>query len=134
MKSAFRLVALTIAFAASIGAQQNGSSGPKRLFIEERVKTVSGGAVHCDSYGNCYGQNTSRTRNVSLEVTREVLKRCPAAITVTDNRDAADYTLRITPGASTLYNRNGDAAYVSPTRFKVSNLAKDICNFVGSQH
>ncbi|MGD0907887.1 MAG: hypothetical protein ABSA96_09915 [Candidatus Acidiferrales bacterium] len=128
------LIALTISLAASVGAQQTDMSGPKRIFTEERLKTTSGGSVHCDNYGNCFGRNTSRTRNVSLEVTREILKRCPSAITVTDNRDIADYTLRITPGASTLYKQNGDAAYVSPTRFKVSNLAKDVCNFVGAQH
>jgi hypothetical protein len=131
---AFCLVALMISHAANIGAQQTDASGPKRLFIEERVKTTSGGSVHCDNYGNCYGSNSSRTRNVSLEVTRDILKQCPSAITVTDNRDNADYTLRITLGASTLYKQNGDAAYVSPTRFKVSNLAKDVCNYVSSQH
>jgi hypothetical protein len=53
------------------------------------------------------------------------MKHCPEAITVTDNRDVANYVLRITPGASTLYKQDGDVAYISPTRWKISNLAKD---------
>ena len=73
MKFAVCLIALAIPLAANIGAKQNESFGPKRLFIEDRVKTTSGASVHCDNYGNCFGSNTSRTRNVSLEVTREVL-------------------------------------------------------------
>jgi|ERR1039458_1089690 hypothetical protein len=121
-------------FASVISAQQHDFSGTKRLYIEERIKAISGTSVHCDNYGNCYGHNTSPTRNVSLEVTREVIKRCPSAITVTDNRDQADYTLRTAAGASTLYKQNGDAVYISPTRWKTSNLAKDVCNFIGSEH
>jgi hypothetical protein len=104
-----------------------------RVYVEERVNKASGVNVHCDAYGNCYGQNTSRTRNVSLEVTRELTKTCHA-ITVTDNRDAAGYVLRIEPGSSTLYRKNGDVAYVSPARFKVSNLSKDVCGYVESHH
>jgi hypothetical protein len=114
--------------------QQIGSPASRRLYVEERIKTTSGTSVHCDSYGNCYGHNTSHSRNVSLEVTREVMKHCPETITVTDNRDVANYVLRITPGASTLYKQDGDVAYVSPTRWKTSNLAKDLCNFVVAQH
>jgi hypothetical protein len=114
-------------------AQQTSSASSKRLYVEERTKTTSGTSVHCDNYGNCYGHNTSHTRNVSLEVTREVVRHCPEAITVTDNRDVANYVLRITPGASTLYKQDGDVAYISPTRWKTSNLAKDLCIFVGAQ-
>jgi hypothetical protein len=119
--------------AISSAAQTAAAPQPKRLYIEERVKTTSGASVHCDTYGNCYAHGGTRTRNVSLEVTREVMKKCPGAITVTDNREAADFDLRISPGSSTLYKQNGDVAYVSPTRFKVSNLAKDVCNFVSGQ-
>jgi hypothetical protein len=52
---------------------------------------------------------------------------------VTDNREGADYVLRINGGSSTLYKQNGDVAYVSPEKFKISNLVKDVCNFVNSQ-
>jgi hypothetical protein len=106
----------------------------KRIHIEERLKTSSIGSSHCDTYGNCYGNAGTQTRNVSLELTRELTKRCPSVLTVTDNRDAADFDLRISTGSSTLYKQNGDVAYISPAKFKVSNLAKDICNYVATQH
>jgi len=93
---------------------------------------VTGGSVHCDTYGNCYGDQGTRTVNVSLEVTREIMKKCPTAVTVTDNHDAADFDLRISPGSSTLYKQNGDVAYTSPARFRVSNLAKDVCEYIAS--
>jgi hypothetical protein len=102
----------------------------KRLYIEERIKTTTGGSVHCDTYGNCFGHSGTNSRNVSLEVTKEVMKKCPTTLIVTDNRELADYDLRISPGSSTLYRQNGDVAYVSPTKFKVSNLAKDVCTYV----
>jgi hypothetical protein len=99
-----RYLALIAAITAA-AAQQDTASSQKRLFIEERIVGA---------------------RNVSLEVTREVLKRCPSDITVTDNRDAADYFLRIAPGASTLYKQNGDAAHVFPARWKAASLAKEV--------
>ena len=79
-------------------------------------------------------QAQAASGNVSLEVTQEVIKHCPSVITVTDNREAADYILRIAAGKSTLYERNGDVAYISPAKYKVSNLAKDVCNFATSHH
>lgn len=105
------------------------SNTPRRLYIEERVKTVQGSSLHCDNYGNCFGHNSSRERNVSLEVTREVMKQCPSVLIVTDNFGARDFDLRISPGNSTLYRANGDVAYISPARFRVPNLAKDICGY-----
>ena len=114
-------------------AAQAPESQSSRVFIEERLKTASGTSVHCDAFGNCYGHNTSITRNVSLEVTRELTKNCRAAI-VTDNREAADFVLRIATGSSTLYRANGDVAYISPARFKVSNLAKDVCGYIETHH
>ncbi len=128
------LAGLVLLGAGISRAQTAETHQPKRLYIEERVRQVTGSSVHCDSYGNCYGHQGTNTRNVSLEVTREVMRRCPEVLTVTDNREAADFDLRISPGSSTLYRQNGDVAYVSPTRFRVSNLAKDVCNFVAEQH
>lgn len=113
-------------------SQASQLSQTKRLYIEERLKTTTGTSVHCDNYGNCYGHEGGRTRNVSLELTRKIMEKCPSMITVTDNHEAADYDLRISPGSSTLYKQNGDVAYVSPTRFRVSNLAKDVCEFVAT--
>lgn len=73
-----------------------------------------------------------RVRDDALAMTKEVSKRCPGAITVTDSRFAADYVLRITRAASTLYQRDGDVAYVSPA-WRVTSLTKDLCAFVQSQ-
>ena len=115
-------------------AQTAQSPQIKRIFIEERLKAAAVGSSHCDAYGNCFGSAGTRTRNVSLELTREITKRCPTVLAVTDNHDAADYDLRNSPGSSTLYKQNGDVGYISPTRFRVSNLAKDVCNYVASQH
>ncbi len=69
-------------------------------------------------------------RNVSLEVTQEILKRCSSTVTVTDNRQAAVYSLRTAPGSSTLYRQNGDVARVFRARWKTSTLAKEVCAFV----
>jgi len=109
------------------------SSLPKRVYIEERLKVIGAANAHCDAYGNCYGTSTAHVRNVSLEVTRGFMKHCPSVVSVTDNKDAADYSLRIAAGSSTLYSRTGDAVYVSPTRWRVSNLVKDVCGFLGGR-
>ncbi len=114
-----------------IGMQANsGAPALKRIYVEEHIKTTAGGSTHCDTYGNCYGSTGTHSRDVSLEVTRELVKKCPDLLTVTDNLEASDYTLRISPGSSTLFKQNSDVAYISPTRFKVSNLAKDVCSYV----
>lgn len=127
MKLTGLLMLLSAGLCCAQAAQQPQS---KRLYIEEFVNTTTGSSVHCDTKGNCSGNEGTSTRNVSLEVTREVVKQCPTVLTVTDNRDSADYDLRISPGSSTLYRKNGDVAYISPTKYRVSNLAKDVCAFV----
>ena len=124
-----KLMALLFAASYCAFAQPAPQPQPKRLYIEERVQETTGSSVHCDTYGNCFGHAGTRSRDISLEVTREVMKRCPSVITVTDNREAADFDLRISPGSSTLYKQNGDVAYISPARVRISNLAKDVCNF-----
>src|SRR5436190_21488508 len=118
-----------LALVVVAGVSTPVQSPATRVYIEERLKTTTGVNVHYDAFGNCYGHNTSTTRNVSLQVTRVLMKTC-RSVTVTDNRDAADYVLRISAGSSTLYQQNSDVAYVSPARFKVSNLAKDICGYI----
>lgn len=110
MKKYIGLLALLV---AGLCHAQSEQPKPKRLYIEERVKTTTGTSVHRDAYGNCFGQSAEGSRNISLETTREVMKQCPSILTVTDNRDAAEYDLRISPGSSTLYRQNGDVAYVS---------------------
>ena len=126
---------LVIATALSVSlcyAQSARSPRPKRLYIEPFIIKRSGAFVNCSS-GNCTGVGGVGSRNISLETTREILKRCPTVLTVTDNRDVADYDLRISPGSSTLFRQNGDVAYVSPAKHKPSNLAKDVCNFLTDQ-
>ena len=70
---------------------------PKRLYIEERIKTTTGNSVHCDTYGNCFGHEGTNSRNVSLEVTREVVKQCPSVLTVTDNRGSLNMIFAFRP-------------------------------------
>jgi S1-C subfamily serine protease len=64
--------------------------------------------------------------HLSSAVTPIVVKNC-SAVTITDNREAADYTLR----DRTLYNRRGDVAYISPANW-LSNVVKDVCEFIQS--
>lgn len=117
----------------SICCAQTVVPHPKKIYIEEFVIRNSGAFVNCSS-GNCTGIGAVGNRNISLETTRELLKHCPTILTVTDNRDVADYDLRISPGSSTLFKQNGDVAYVSPAKHKPANLAKDVCSFVSDQH
>jgi hypothetical protein len=93
-------------------------TAPKKLYIEERIATSCSG-------GNC-GQ-----RNLSLAATKEFLKSCPS-VGITDNKDVADFALKIATGSSTLYSKDGDVAYISPARYRMHNLVKDVCNFVNS--
>jgi hypothetical protein len=100
---------LLIVFVATTTAHQHVSS-PKRLFIDEKKKSYS------------------------LEMARQLEQRCPSAITVTENRDTADYKLAISMPTSALYNEKGDVVHVFRTPFLNRNIAKTVCDFVGSQH
>ncbi len=125
-----KLIAAALMFVASFEAQT--PTQPQRIYVEESVSPAGTASSHCDAYGNCRGSAGARTRNVSLEVTKEIVRLCPDTLTVTDNRDAAAYSLRISAGSSTLYRQNGDVAYISPAKWKASNLAKDVCNYVAA--
>jgi hypothetical protein len=103
----------------------------KRLFIADYVLNGAVGSAHTDSSGNTYGSATAVGRNISLEATDGFMKDCPA-VTVTNDRDAADYILRPNKGSSTLYKKNGDVVYVSHAKVKVSNLVKDVCGYIQS--
>jgi hypothetical protein len=63
---------------------------------------------------------------LSSAFTPIVVKNC-SAVTITDNREAADYTLR----NRTLYDRRGDVAYISPANW-LSNVVKDVCEYIRS--
>lgn len=97
------------AFIALFLASNARAFEPKRLFIEDREH---------------------RGRNVTLELTKAILKRCPAIVTVTENPQSVDYRLGITPGASTLYKSDGDVEHIFKARFTVSGLAKEVCGYL----
>lgn len=103
----------------------------KRLFIADYVISGAVGSAHSDAYGNTYGSATAVGRNISLEATDGFIKKCPA-VTVTNDSSAADYVLRPNKGSSTLYKKNGDVAYVSHAKVRVSNLVKDVCSYIES--
>jgi len=120
--------------ASTITAQQNTAPGTKRLYIEEHIETTTTTTVESkDEIGSFDNNEVSTTRNVSLIVTKDVMKQCPSLVTVTDNRDVADYVLHIARGSSTLFRPDGSVAYISKSKWKTSNLAKDVCRFIGSQ-
>jgi hypothetical protein len=101
----------------------------KRIFIADYVISGAVGSAHSDNYGNTYGSATAVGRNITLEATDKFIKSCPA-VTVTNDRDAADYILKPNKGSSTLYKKNGDVVFVSHAKVKVSNLVKDVCEYI----
>jgi hypothetical protein len=132
------LLALIVSLPLIIGTPQGQNSSQStsetatpaatRLYIEQRIVNGATGSITCVN-GTCNGGSVALSRNLSLQATKEFVKSCPA-VTITDNREAADYLLRIDRGDSTLYRRNGDVAYISPAKFKISNLVKDVCTYV----
>lgn len=107
-------------------AVQNSATPPKRIYIEPYFFTP--GAV-ASSTGNVAVAAGLPARNLALEATKGFVKSCPL-VAATDNREAADYVLKISPGSSVLYKQNGDVAYISPAKRRVSNLVKDVCDYV----
>ena len=101
----------------------------KRIFIEQYIIGGAVGSAHSDAYGNTYGSASTVGRNISLEATDQFIKSCPV-VTVTNDRDAADYVLKPNKGSSTLYKKNGDVVFVSHAKVKVSNLVKDVCGYI----
>ena len=110
-------------------AKQPDTPKTKRLFIADYVISGVVGSTHADSSGNAYGSAGVVGRNITLEATDDFMKHCPA-VTVTNDRSAADYVLQPNKGSSTLYKKNGDVAYVSHAKVKVSNLVKDVCGYI----
>ena len=134
MKSALHTLALTIMLASTVTAQQNTASGTKKLYIEEHIETTTTRFVEpTDELGIYKTNDVITTRNISLTVSNDLMKQCSSVVTVTDNRDVADYVLHIAHGSSTLSRRDGTVAYTSKAKWKNSKLAKDVCMFVGSQ-
>ena len=134
MKSTLLTLALTIMLASTVTAQQNTAPGTKKLYIEEHIETTLTRFVSTtDEMGVLKNNEIRTTRDISLIVTNDVTKQCPSLVTVTDRRDGADYILHIAHGSSTLSRQDGTVAYISKSKWKHSNLAKDVCKFIGSQ-
>ncbi|NDJ13385.1 MAG: hypothetical protein EBY17_19685 [Acidobacteriia bacterium] len=72
------------------------------------------------------------SRNVTLELTRELISACPSVITVTSNAAASEFRIAPASGASTLYRADGTVAQIFSARWTVSGLAKEICSFLQS--
>jgi hypothetical protein len=130
------VLSLFVSVCASLGSPQKSEAKKpdpptKKLFIADYVINGAVGSAHTDSSGNTYGGAAGVGRNISLEATDGFMKNCPA-VTVTNDRDAADYILRPNKGSSTLYRKNGDVVYVSHAKVKVSNLVKDVCGYIQS--
>jgi hypothetical protein len=134
MKSTLLTLALTIMLASTVTAQQNTAPVTKKLYIEEYIETTLTRFVSTtDEVGVLKNNESSTARDVSLIVKNDVTKECPSIVTVTDRRDGADYVLHIAHGSSTLSLQDGNVAYSSKSKWKHSNLAKDVCKFIGSQ-
>jgi hypothetical protein len=136
MKSVMLLFFAASMIAQSAVAPQNSPETPKqpqttkRLFIADYILTGAVGTAQTTG-GTTYGTAGVVGRNISLEATDGFIKNCPA-VTVTNDKDASDYVLRPNKGSSTLYKKNGDVAYVSHAKVKVSNLVKDVCGYIQS--
>ena len=133
---------LSLLFAASLRAQppaasQNpteptkqsqppSTSAPppptKRLFIADYIIAGVVGSAQTTN-GSTLGGTAVVGRNISLEATDGFIKNCPT-VTVTNDRNAADYVLRPNKGSSTLYKKNGDVVFVSHAKVKVSSWLK----------
>jgi hypothetical protein len=123
------LVGVSVAAQTPAPKAEPEKPATKRLFIADYVISGAVGSAHSDAYGNTYGSAAAVGRNITLEATDKFIKSCPA-VTVTNDKDAADYVLRPNKGSSTLYKKNGDVVFVSHAKVKVSNLVKDVCEYI----
>jgi hypothetical protein len=122
--SSFALFGLAVAQDQS--DQQTVPTGPvQRVYAEQRTTARSGESVHCDLQGSCFSHEGQNAQAVSAEVAT----KCPGVLAATNNRDMADYYLRIFPENSIMYRRSGEIAYTFSAKFDVSSLTKDICAF-----
>jgi len=70
----------------------------------------------------------SRAEHISLELTRDIAKSCPSVVSITDNQDAAELRLAITPGATTLFKSDGKVEHVFAA--PPSGLEKEVCAYM----
>ena len=106
--------------------QQTAPTGPiQRVYAEQRTTARTGESAHCDLQGSCFSHEGENAQAVSAEVAT----KCPAVLAPTNNRDMAEYYLRIFSQSSIMYRRSGEIAYTFSAKFDVSSLTKDICAF-----
>ncbi len=115
-RASMRLAPFVLAAISCVAVAQ-AQKPTAKVFIEDRV-------VHNGIYGS---------RNITLEMTRELLKRCPSVVSPTENSSSADVRLAITPGASTLYRTDGSVEHIFGVRWMVSRLAKEVCAYFESR-
>ena len=108
---------ITLIFIGSVWAQ----SVKTRIYIEPKI----GERDRHNQY-----RSSEDTVDYSLIATKALLERCSDIVVVTTNQDTADYILRIQTGNSILFNKAGDAVYISHAARKLSNFSKDICGYV----
>jgi hypothetical protein len=133
-------IAILLALSTAALAQQPSAPEPvqrmnvplkPKLYIDPRVHTVTTGTATGGPIA-AIGTATTRERNVTAEVTANVVKHCSNAVTITGSPEAADFRLTLSPGSSVLYNRDGDVV----TTFKahrVGTVGKDICEYFGGK-
>ena len=102
-------LAVTAMLLATI-AQAQSATSVKRLYIHEKVATVGGFGANC-SYGSCSGFGSASQWDYSLLAAKAFIKRCPDTLSITGNKDAADYSLKLSVRSSILYDKNGDMVY-----------------------
>ncbi len=113
---------LLAAFAVSAAFAQ---SSPKRVFVEPASRWIS---IH-DSNGS----------GAPNEFTIDVLKSCPAVISVTDGRESADYTVSFSRsgnsvGSVLIYAGGAVVHSFKPGHSStLRKVAESVCKFVGTQ-
>lgn len=117
-------------FTGLAGVVEGQAPTPRtKTYVYIAPKEGVAASVHCDpKVTNCSASGGSV--DYALKATEALMSRCPDLITVTSNPDVADFSLHLQTGDSVLYDKAGNAVYVSHARNKLSNFAKDICGYV----
>jgi hypothetical protein len=113
---------LLAAFALSAAFAQ---SAPKRVFVDPASRWIS---IH-DSNGS----------GATNEFTIDILKSCPAVVSLTDGRESADYTVSFSRSGSSagsvlIYAGGAVVHSFKPGHAStLRKMAESVCEFVGAQ-
>jgi hypothetical protein len=128
-------IAIILALTTAALAQQPAPEPVRRLqvpvtpklYIEPRI------AESTEYVRTLFGASAYTTsRNISQEVTANIMKRCPGTVIITTNPEAAQFTLAITSGASAILNTDGDVVTTLKAHW-VGTVAKDVCTYFGGR-